>query len=253
MTVLFSDIRNFTTLSEGMTPQENFNFIGSYLQRMGPCIRNHGGFIDKYIGDAIMALFAKRPDNALYAMIDMFRELAIYNQHRSNSGYPAIAVGIGVHTGNVMLGVLGERERMNVSVISDTVNLAARMETITKFYRALTLVTDDVVAALTHPATFHLRKVGQLPVRGRSRPVTAYEVLDCYRNPRLFEALIDGRAHFEAGVHAMIAQDLPLAATLFREVLHRNSFDRVARAHLERISQTLGHPAEKGARVARQR
>ena len=133
MTVLFSDIRNFTTLSEKMTPDENFAFINTFLERMGPVIRAHNGFIDKYIGDAIMALF-NNADDALCAGLAMHDALEGFNAERVASGLEPIAIGVGLNTGSLMLGTIGEKHRMDGTVISDAVNLASRIESLTKEY-----------------------------------------------------------------------------------------------------------------------
>jgi class 3 adenylate cyclase len=134
MSILFSDIRSFTTLSESMMPDENFAFINAYLERMGPVIRDHNGFIDKYIGDAIMALF-KNADDALRAGLAMLDTLDQFNAGRRAAGQQPIAIGIGINTGSLMLGTIGERHRMDGTVISDAVNLAARVESLTKDYK----------------------------------------------------------------------------------------------------------------------
>ncbi|HYO06762.1 MAG TPA: adenylate/guanylate cyclase domain-containing protein, partial [Phototrophicaceae bacterium] len=128
MTIMFADIRSFTSLSESMSPQQNFDFINSYLSRVGPVIRQYNGFIDKYIGDGIMALFPNRAEDAVQAAVEMQHQVKIYNLHRQNSGYQPIALGIGLHTGTLMLGTIGEAERMESTVISDAVNLASRVE-----------------------------------------------------------------------------------------------------------------------------
>ncbi|HYX05016.1 MAG TPA: adenylate/guanylate cyclase domain-containing protein, partial [Reyranella sp.] len=133
MSILFSDIRSFTTLSESMTPDENFTFINAYLERMGPVIRNHNGFIDKYIGDAIMALFTNA-DDAVRAGLAMLETLAAFNAERRPAGQPPIGIGIGINSGSLMLGTIGEKQRMEGTVISDAVNLAARVEDLTKTY-----------------------------------------------------------------------------------------------------------------------
>ncbi len=133
MSILFSDIRSFTTLSEGMTPDENFAFINAYLERMGPVIRDHNGFIDKYIGDAIMALFGNA-DDAVRAGLAMLGALDGFNDDRRAAGLKPIAFGVGINTGLLMLGTIGEKDRMDGTVISDAVNLAARIESLTKDY-----------------------------------------------------------------------------------------------------------------------
>jgi class 3 adenylate cyclase/HAMP domain-containing protein len=178
MTVLFSDIRNFTMLSEAMTPLENFNFLNSYLRRMGPKIRANGGFIDKYIGDAIMGLFPGKPDDALRAAVAMHAEMAEYNMHRRNSGYLPISIGIGVNTGRLMLGTLGEQERMDGSVISDAVNLSSRLEGLTRMYGITILTTGETVRKLSGQGEFHFRFIDRVRVKGRRETVLLFEVLD---------------------------------------------------------------------------
>jgi class 3 adenylate cyclase/HAMP domain-containing protein len=178
MTVLFSDIRSFTRLSESMTPFENFNFINSYLRRMGPEIRANAGIIDKYIGDAIMALFPARPDDAIASAVAMQQKLVEYNEHRAKSGYPPISIGIGVNTGRVMLGTVGEHERMDGSVIADAVNLCSRLETLTRVYGSGILTTGKTVKALTRKGRFTFRFIDRVRVRGRREVVLVFEVLD---------------------------------------------------------------------------
>ena len=178
MTVLFSDIRSFTELSESMTPEQNFRFLNSYLSRIGPEIRTHGGFIDKYIGDAIMALFPNRPDDAVRAAVAMRQKLQEYNGHRANSGYAPIDVGIALNTGRLMLGTLGEQERMDGSVIADTVNLASRLEGLSRLYGNTILITGPTLSLLENARQYHTRFVDRVRVRGRKEPVLIYELYD---------------------------------------------------------------------------
>jgi class 3 adenylate cyclase/HAMP domain-containing protein len=178
MTVLFSDIRSFTRLSESMTPFENFNFINSYLRRMGPEIRANGGIIDKYIGDAIMALFPSRPDDAIAAAVAMHRKLITYNADRAKTGYVPISIGIGVNLGTLMLGTVGEHERMDGSVISDAVNLCSRLETLTRVYGSGILTTGRTLKALSSPGRVSSRFIDRVRVRGRREAVLVFEVLD---------------------------------------------------------------------------
>jgi class 3 adenylate cyclase len=178
MTVLFSDIRSFTTLSESMSPQANFDFINSYLRAMEPMVSRHHGFIDKYIGDAIMALFDREPDDAVRAAIDMLRALRAYNADREGNGLAAIQIGIGINTGNLMLGTIGGEAHMEGTVISDAVNLASRVESMTKLYGVELLVSEDARAAMADPAAFHMREIDHVRVRGKTQPVRLYEICD---------------------------------------------------------------------------
>ena len=154
MSIMFADIRNFATFSERMSPKENFDFINDYLNRVGPVIRAHQGFIDKYIGDAVMALFPNTADDALQAAIAMQKQVSLYNWERQQQGDGAIAIGIGLHTGSLMLGTIGESERMESTVIADAVNLASRLESLTKTYGASILISGDTLMGLVQkPST----------------------------------------------------------------------------------------------------
>lgn len=124
MSVMFSGIRSFSSLSEIMSPQDNFKFINGYLSRISPVIRENGGFIDKYIGDGVMALFPGSPEEALRAAVYVIDRVNEYNAFRAELGYrKPISAGIGVHKGNMILGTIGESERFDTTVISDAVNI----------------------------------------------------------------------------------------------------------------------------------
>ena len=175
MTILFADIRNFTALSERMSPDENFAFINAYLAEMGPVIAQHGGFIDKYIGDAIMALFEKA-DDGVRAGLAMLAILERFNVTRLAAGAEPIVIGIGLNTGSLMMGTIGEQHRMDGTVISDAVNLAARLESLTKDYRVALLVSQFTVDRLDDPEAYALRPVDTVVVRGRTQPVAIFEM-----------------------------------------------------------------------------
>ncbi|MDX1960540.1 MAG: 7TM diverse intracellular signaling domain-containing protein [Leptospiraceae bacterium] len=159
MTILFSDIRAFTSISETLSPSENFGFINSYLETMGPIIRKHNGFIDKYIGDAIMALFPQKPSDAIDASIEMLEELHKLNVRRKAKGFIPISIGIGIHTGSQMLGIIGEKERMEGTVISDVVNTASRLEGLTKAYSTALLISEDVLKGVEDKSKLSYPKI----------------------------------------------------------------------------------------------
>jgi class 3 adenylate cyclase/HAMP domain-containing protein len=189
MTILFSDIRSFTTLSEKMTPDENFAFINAYLERMGPVIRTHNGFIDKYVGDAIMALF-DTADEALRAGLAMFDALDVFNAERRLADLAPIAIGIGVNSGLLMLGTIGEKHRMDGTVISDAVNLASRIEDLTKVYRAGLLMSQYTYEQLAEPEAYGIRPIDVVRVKGKTQPVAIYEVFQ--NNPGRSSSALTG-------------------------------------------------------------
>jgi class 3 adenylate cyclase len=217
MTVLFSDIRNFTGLSERMTPDENFAFINSYLERMGPVIRAHNGFIDKYIGDAIMALFEKA-DDAVAAGVAMLDTLAAYNGERRAGGQAPIAIGIGINSGSLMLGTIGERHRMDGTVISDAVNLASRTESLTKTYRISLLISQNTYDQLADPKAHDIRPIDVVVVRGKTQPVAVYEVFD-RSEPAVRAAKLRSRDLLLSGIEALSRHETAAARRLFQESL----------------------------------
>ncbi len=243
MTVLFSDIRSFTSLSESMTPYENFNFLNSYLRRMGPEIRANGGFIDKYIGDAIMALFANEPDAALRAAVGMQRKLVEYNEHREKSGYVPISIGIGIHTGSLMLGTLGESERMDGSVISDAVNLASRLEGLTRMYGASILTTSQTVKSLKDRSGFHFRLIDRVQVKGRKETAMIFEVLDGECNASAKKKL-SYREDFAQALRHYYGREFPEALHLVSRLRAANGEDPVLGIYEKRcrLLTELGAP-----------
>ena len=178
LTVMFSDIRNFTTLSESMTPGENFDFINSYLSQMEPVIGKHRGIIDKYMGDAIMALFTQGADDALSGAIAMLEKLNHYNAGRKRAGYVPTHIGIGLNTGIVMIGTVGGANRMDSTVIGDPVNLTSRIEEATKIYHAPLLISQNTLYDLADPAKYDIRFLDRIRVKGKTQPLSVYEVFD---------------------------------------------------------------------------
>ena len=194
ITVLFADIRNFTASSERMSPEETFAFLNSCLSRLGPHVRAQSGFVDKYIGDAIMALFPRDPRDAVRAAIAMQSEL-----RRGNEADPTrapVAIGVGIHLGRVMMGTIGEEERFEATVISDAVNLTARLESLTKQLRCAVLISEDVEATLDAELRTHTRRVGTFVVKGKIQPVVLFEVF-ASDAPSLRATKVGSRAGFE--------------------------------------------------------
>ena len=234
MSILFSDIRSFTTLSESMTPEDNFRFINAYLSRMEPEIIRNDGFIDKYIGDAIMALFGGSADQAVTAGITMLDRLVEYNAHRQQDGYIPIHIGIGINTGKLMLGTVGGHNRMDGSVISDAVNLASRIEGLTKNYGVALLISHQTYSRLVNPAAYSIRMVDKVKVKGKSELVTVYEVFDADAEENRQGKLDTLEKFSEALRYYYDLQDIETSARLFAECLAHNPHDAVAKIYLDR-------------------
>ncbi|MGP1384089.1 MAG: response regulator [Thainema sp.] len=236
MSVLFADIRNFTALAEQMTPEENFRFINSCFSRLEPAITNHHGFIDKYIGDGIMALFSGTADDAILAGIDLLHRLDKYNQNRSRMGYEAVRIGIGINTGELMLGTVGGVNRMDGTVISDAVNLAARIEKLTKDYGVSLLISDDTLQRLEDPDKYSIRRIDRVQVRGRSEPVTVYEVFDA--DPvAVQDQKWATKTTFEQALYLFEMHQWDVAAALLSDCIEQYPADRVAKIYYERCEQ----------------
>lgn len=176
MTVLFVDIKSFTTLSEQMTPKENFDFLNNYLGFMEPVIRKHHGFIDKFIGDSIMALFGEQADDAVRSALEMQNRLADFNLMLAEQGKPAIEAGAGIHTGNLMLGVVGGEGRMESTVISDAVNLANRLEGLTRNYNEKLIISETTLNNLNMKDEYDFSFLDEVIVKGRQEPVKIFSI-----------------------------------------------------------------------------
>jgi hemerythrin len=233
MTIMFSDIRDFTPLSESMTPAENFEFINSYLSQMEPVISRHRGIIDKYIGDAIMALFEHGADDAVTGAIAMLDRLNYYNAGRERAGYAPVQIGIGLNTGVVMIGTVGGINRMDSTVIGDAVNLTARLEEATKTYHAPLIISQNTLYDLADPGKYHIRFLDRIRVKGKSQPLSVYEVFD--NNPEeLRNNKQLGLAIFEKAVAYYHMQDIAKAIPLFKQCIEIAPEDFPALIYLER-------------------
>ena len=233
MTIFSSDIRSFTTISEGMTPEENFRFINEYMAVAGPIIRYHDGFIDSYIGDAIMALFAEKPDDALDAAIDTFRGLRILNDERAANGLIPVRIGVGIHYGKLQLGIVGEEERAQPDIISDAVNLTARIEGLTKMYGASVIVSQETVDALHNPEVYRTRFLGDVMVKGKNEPVRLIEMFDG-DSEEVIQLRLDTQKDYEVGMEAYLAGAFDEAAAQFGAVIEANPEDKTASMYAER-------------------
>lgn len=237
MAMFFSDIRGFTTLSEAMTPQDTFEFINAYLGQVSPEIGNQNGFIVKYMGDGIMAAFPGGAEDAIESALRQLVKVQGFNQIQRQSGKPAIAIGIGIHVGKVMVGIVGDENRLQGDAFSDNVNLASRLEGLTKFYGCALLISETVVQGLPNPNQYNLRFLDRVVVKGRSEAIAIYEVLDA-NAPEIRTLKSQTQPAFESGLMAYTRGDLGEAEAQFTQVLAMNPRDRAAALYLDRI-QTL--------------
>ncbi|TVU52017.1 MAG: PAS domain S-box protein [Arthrospira sp. PLM2.Bin9] len=239
MSVLFADIRDFTSLSEQMTPEDNFKFINAYLSHVEPAIAEYRGFVDKYIGDEIMALFSHSADDALRAGIRMLDLLAEYNKTRRRTDptkptyRPPIEIGIGINTGKLMLGTVGGKSRMDGTVIGDAVNLASRLEGLTKNYGVSLLISHYTFVRLNHINEYGIRLIDHVQVKGKLEMVSVFEVFDA-DPPDLRAGKQATKTMFERGLLHYYLGEISEAIALFESCLEQNPQDKVAQIYLTR-------------------
>ncbi len=238
MTVMFADVRGWTTLSETMTPQQNFHFINAYLRRVSPVIKEHNGFIDQYYGDGVMALFPGTPDDAVRAAIAMHRAVDEYNREREKEGFKPIGIGVGLHIGNLMLGIIGSEDRMQGAVVADAVNLTARLEGLTRMYGSSITLSELALSHLKDPDVYRHRFVDKVQVKGKKEPVSVYELFDG-DPPSIKELKEQTKESFEEGLCLYYDRKFSEASVQFNQVLQTNPEDKAARIYLERSAHYM--------------
>ena len=236
LTIMFSDIRNFTPLSESMTPSENFEFINSYLSQMEPVIAKHHGIIDKYMGDTIMALYTQSADDAVRGSIAILEKLQHYNAGRARAGYVPISVGIGLNSGMVIIGTVGGANRMDSTVIGDAVNLASRIEEATKTYHVPLLLSQNTLYDLADSSKYDIRFLDRIRVKGKSQPLSIYEVFD--NDPaEVREGKRAGKDLFERAIAYYHLKRIPQSMELLEQCIQIAPNDVPAHIYLSRCEE----------------
>jgi class 3 adenylate cyclase len=217
-----------------MEPADNFHFVQAFTARMGPVIARNGGFVHQYLGDGIMAIFLEGPEKAIQAAVDMQYTLDEYNLERQEVGRIPLRLGIGLHTGPLIMGVIGDQYRSDAATISDTVNSASRMEGLTKEFKAKVLVSAATVTALQGGHPFEFRFLGEVKVKGKQKGLGVYECLNANA-----EQIFSGRKgtikEFREGVAAQAKGDLSFARECFEDILAKDPSDEVVRHLLESL------------------
>jgi adenylate cyclase len=248
-TVLFADVRSFTTITEQLGAQGTVALLNEYFTLMVDCIQHEAGMLDKFIGDAIMAAFGipvghdDDADRAVRAAVTMLRTLADWNRQRINEGKLPVDIGVGLNTDNVVSGNIGSKKRMDYTIIGDGVNLASRLESACKQYGAHILVSEFTYKLLR--GTYYSRELDLVVVKGKTQPVAIYEILD-YHSEETYPHLSDALRLFKAGLAKYRKQEWQAANAEFREVLGLNERDKAARLYIERCEHFAANPPEAG-------
>ncbi|RMH50362.1 MAG: GAF domain-containing protein [Zetaproteobacteria bacterium] len=244
-TVLFSDIRSFTTISEQLGPQGTVALLNEYFTIMVDILQSEEGMLDKFIGDALMAAFGlpvahdDDEDRAVRTAIKMIRQLEQWNTEREKQGKIPIHIGIGLNTDAVVCGNIGSPKRMDYTLIGDGVNLAARLESACKQYAARILISSHTYAKLH--GTYRMRDVDSVIVKGKSEPVTIYEVLD-YHTDESFPNLMEVVNYFREGRKHYLARNWDKATAHFRKALSLNPSDRLSQIYIDRCCRMKEQP-----------
>ena len=246
--ILFSDVRSFTTLTESLGAQGTVGLLNEYFTLMVDCLQKEGGMLDKFIGDAMMAIFGlplpreDDADRAVRAGIGMLVELERFNTARKERGMMAIDMGLGINTDEIVSGNIGSPKRMNYTVIGDGVNLAARLETACKQYGAKMLVSDATVKKLK--GTYRMREADRVVVKGKTEPVVIFECLD-YHTEASFPNPMEVINHFKDGLAKYRRQDWEKAKGAFQEALKAHRGDKLSKIYMERCDYFEKNPPEK--------
>lgn len=227
VTVLFSDIRDYTTLSEEMSPEENFKFVCSFNERMGPAICKNKGFINQYLGDAIMAIFPGNPSDALCAAIEMQKQVGILNKERTENGQIPIQIGVGMHTGPLIMGITGDADRLDATTISDTVNTASRLESLTKQYKAGIILSDACAEQIAQKEKFHLRSIGLVQLKGKHRSINIHECFNGNSEEDIFKKQRT-LSTFNKGIYNYLNCSFAASVQAFNSVVEVHPEDRTA-------------------------
>jgi two-component system sensor histidine kinase ChiS len=244
--VMFADLRNFTTLSERLSSEEIFNFINAYLGKAAPAIHEHGGFVLHYLGDGIMALFPEEPTQAIRAAIAMQERVRQWQLEVEMPANFDLRLGVGLHYGHLALGIVGQGERWDSSVISDAVNTASRVEGLTKTFGADLLITEPTRDGLSDPEQFSMRRIGRIGVKGKAEQVVLYEVMDSLSDEaRTSRDRI--AVPFKEGVDAFERDDLIEAKVHFAACMTLSPDDLTTR-YYSRLLNGIQRPRKPGQR-----
>jgi len=244
-TILFSDIRGFTSLTEELGAQGTVSLLNEYFTIMVDCIQREEGMLDKFIGDAIMAAFGipiahkDDEDRAVRAAIAMISELQEWNRLRANEGKKPVDMGIGLNTDTIVSGNIGSPKRMDYTMIGDGVNLAARLESACKKYSGRILISENTFKNLH--GTYRIRDIDDVVVKGKSEAVRIYEVLD-YHSRESFPNLMEVVNHFKEGRHQYGKGNWKKAIKSFERALELHPEDKLSNIYIERCNYLQENP-----------
>jgi signal transduction histidine kinase/class 3 adenylate cyclase len=227
VSILFLDILEYTSLSENMTPEENFRFINDFVGNLGPVIAENNGFVNQYIGDAIMAIFPEKAEEGLKAAVEMQQKLDNFNVERIKEGQKEIRMGIGLHTGPLIMGIIGDEYHAEPTTIADTVNISSRLEGLTRQYGVRIIVSESSLLEMEDSEKFHLRYLGQVLVKGKQKPIKMYECVDGDKEA-ILKLKTELQEDFDKGLNHFYNREFPEAQVVFNNIIKKNEDDFAA-------------------------
>lgn len=245
LSVMFSDIRGFTTISEKLSPEELVRLLNEYLTAMTDIVFKYDGLLDKYIGDAIMAVFGApldQPDHASRACrvaLEMMAELGRLRQKWAAEGRPDVNIGVGINSGDMVVGNMGSEMRFDYTVMGDSVNLASRLEGTNKEYG-----TNIIISEFTYEVVkdeFLCRQLDAVRVKGKKLPVRIFELLGELKDAPRWREFLD---RFETGLARYREGKWDEAITAFKSVVELNPGDYTSKMYIERCTSLKEHPPE---------
>jgi class 3 adenylate cyclase len=248
VTILFSDIRRFTSIAEELGVDETVQLLKEYFSLMVDCIHKEKGMLDKFIGDAVMAVYGApiplmdHADRGVTSAISMIKTLNKFNFDRKASGKIPLEIGIGLNSAPVISGNIGSAERMDYTVIGDGVNTAARIESSCKYYGTSILICEYTVKGLK--GQYQLRELDRVYFKGKAKPRRVFEVMD-YHNEETFPNLEKVVSCFGEGLKMFRENNMKEAIFAFKESLSLNPNDRASQIYIERCQKFIDNPPDK--------
>ena len=238
LTILFSDIKKFTTITEGIGPEKTFSLLNKYFESMGKCIKKHRGFIDKFLGDGVMALFPHSPEDAIDAAIAMQRVIIEFNESMRGANFPEVHMGVGINTGEVIIGTIGYEDRIDNTVIGDATNVAARIQNLNRIYDTSILITENTLNQIVDKSNYDIRSIDYVIVKGKTEPIRIFEVFSS--DPlEIKDAKRRTKVSFERGLLFYYQRKTKEAYIAFKECLVENPKDTPSKVYLDRCEQLL--------------
>lgn len=230
ISILVCNVRSFYEMSSNMKPEENFNFINTFLKNAGPVIRENHGLINKYLGAGILALYPQKPEQAIQSSVDMLHMLRAFNDQRKQNQEKTIEIGIGIHKGPLMIGIVGEEQRLEGAVISDHVNLASRLEQMTETFGSSILVSAQTFESVQNQQQFEHRKLGMLQLNENSAPVVIYDLFEADEESIKQKKRLC-KKQFEQAVMFYQEGRFYDARTAFVHIIKQNPDDKIAKIY----------------------